>query len=787
MWPVWLAGVAGVALQLGQPQLWPGWGYGCVAAAGVVLAGAALGWYQRTVRFTSGVGVLAALGVGLLAFAGTGARALERQQDRLALGLEGVDLVLVGEVVGLPRRTGTGWRVVVDTVSALRGGESVAVPSQVQLLWRAPGVLPVPGQRWQWPVRLQAPHGLRNPGGFDLELWMWAEGQGATGQVRSGKADPVPHLVAEASGAWVARARQQVRDRLLAAVSDPRAAGVLAALVVGDQASIDATDWAVFRDTGVAHLVSVSGLHVTMFAWLAMAVVGVFWRQVARWYPALLWHVPVPQAAIWGGVVLATAYAVFAGWGVPAQRTVLMLCVVSVLRLGGRRWPWPAVWMVAMWAVLCLDPWALLQPGFWLSFVAVGVLMASGVPGTPGEPGTSARWGAKAWGLLREQAVVTVALAPLTLLLFGQFSVVGLLANLVAIPWVTLVVTPLAMLGMLIPPLLDWGAVAVQGMAWVLTHLAAWPVAVVDRPALPLGLAVMAVVGGLLLVQRWPWAWRGWGLFWLWPALVYSPSPPPPGAFVLSVPDVGQGGAALVRTTHHSLLFDTGPAWGVGPAQNAGERVLVPWLRAEGVRLDAVVVSHEDLDHAGGVQAIAQAHPKAQWWASFQPELPARAVAQRCEAGQRWVWDGVPFEVLHPRAEDYSAGLSSNALSCVLQVGEGEQSVLLTGDITVAEETRIALGRPGLRAHVLLAAHHGSQTSSGPVWLNTVQPKVVLVQAGHRNRYGHPAPVVLARYQERGIPWYSSPTCGAATWDSRLPHQVRCERDSQRRYWHHQP
>lgn len=782
MWPVLLASAVGVGVQLTQPQLWPWWAYAGLGVVAVLAAAVAVVAHRQAhqrLPWADGAAVLAAL---LLGFAGTGGRAIDRAHDRLAPELEGVDLVLVGDVLGLPRRSDLGWRLEVATVSAMRGDTVVNVPAMVQLSWRGGGVVPVPGQRWQWPVRLQAPHGLRNPGGFDLELWMWAQGWGASGQVRGGKFDPVPILVAEARGAWVARARQHVRDRLMAEQPDTRSAGVLAALVVGDQASIDQADWAVFRDTGVAHLVSVSGLHVTMFAGLAMALVGVCWRVVARWYPALLWRLPLPRAAAWGGVALAAAYAVFSGWGVPAQRTTAMLAVVVLLRLGARRWPWPVVGLAAMQAVLWLDPWALLQAGFWLSFVAVGVLMVTATPTVE-----SAGWSHKALGLLREQAVVTTALAPLTLLLFGQFSVVGLLANLLAIPWVTLVVTPLAMLGVGVPGLWDAGVWAVQGMGWVLSHLAALPWATVERPAVPVALAVSAVAGGLLLVQRWPWVWRGWGVLLVWPALAYSPAPPAPGSFVVAVPDVGQGGAALVRTARHALLYDTGPAWGAGPAQNAGERVLVPWLRAQGVHLSAVMVSHEDLDHSGGMGAVARAHPKAHWWASFEPGPQVGVKAHRCEAGQRWVWDGVPFEVLHPRVEDYGAGLGSNALSCVLKVGDGDNVVLLTGDITVAEETRIALAQPDLRARVLLAAHHGSHTSSGPVWLNTVQPAVVLVQAGHRNRYGHPAPLVLARYRERGIPWYDSPRCGAATWDSREPDHVRCERSEHPRYWHHQP
>jgi competence protein ComEC len=215
---------------------------------------------------------------------------------------------------------------------------------------------------------------------------------------------------------------------------------------------------------------SISVLHVNVFAWLATALIGAGWRRMTPVWPRALLVLPAPVAAGWGGLLLAAAYALFSGWGVPAQRTVLMLALVVGLRLGARRWPWPMVWLLAMVAVLALDPWALMQPGFWLSFVAVGILFASGErvgrEGDDGEarPGWARRAGRALWGLVREQGVVTLALAPLSRLLFGQVSLVGLLANLVAIPWVTLVVTPLAMLGVLLAPMWDLAAVAVQGL-----------------------------------------------------------------------------------------------------------------------------------------------------------------------------------------------------------------------------------------------------------------------------------------------------------------------------------
>jgi competence protein ComEC len=246
--------------------------------------------------------------------------------------------------------------------------------------------------------------------------------------------------------------------------------------------------------------------------------------------------------------------------------------------------------------------------------------------------------------------------------------------------------------------------------------------------------------------------------------------------------DVGQGSAVLVRTAGHSLLYDTGPRY--SPTSDAGQRVVVPLLRALGERPDTVVVSHRDSDHAGGSAAVQTEWPEARWLSSFDAD-PAR----RCTAGQRWTWEGVDFEILHPSPGDFGpdgAGrLPSNAMSCVLRVGHARQSVWLSGDLDADRETRLALAHPDLRASLLLAPHHGSLTSSSPVLLNTLAPAWVLVQAGYRNRFKHPAPVVLARYRQRGMRWVATPDCGAATWQSDAPDTVLCQRESARRYWHH--
>jgi competence protein ComEC len=574
-------------------------------------------------------------------------------------------------------------------------------------------------------------------------------------------------------------ARQKVRDRIFAQVADRQQAGLIAALVVGDQNAIDRADWDVFRDTGVAHLMSISGLHVTMFAWLAALVVGWLWRRSGT---LCLW-VPAPNAALVCGVLLAAAYAAFSGGGLPSQRTVLMLATVGVLRLSGKQWPWPLVWLLACAAVVVVDPWALLQAGFWLSFVAVGVLFAT--------DSGAAQAHKKGFighisSVFSEQWVITLALTPLTLLLFGQVSIVGLAANALAIPWVTLVVTPLAMAGVLLPLLWELAALAVSALAWYLKILASLPFASVTVAQAPLWAGVAGVVGGLLLAMPWPWRFRFLGFPLVLPVLLWQAPRPVEGQFELMAADIGQGNSVVVRTANHALVYDAGPRF--SRDSDAGHRVLVPLLRALDVSVDRLMISHRDSDHVGGALAVLSQQPQADLMSSVEDDNAIQAVRKvtRCVAGQHWRWDGIDFDVLHPSAQDYALPNKSNAMSCVLRISNGSHTALLAGDIEQAQELRLVAGEGArLRADVLLVPHHGSKTSSSAEFLDAVKPSFALVQSGYRNRYGHPAEPVLVRYAERKIAVVDSPHCGAATWQSAHPTLVKCQREEGMRYWNH--
>lgn len=792
-----LGAVLGTAWQLQQSELWSAWVYVALGLLAPV-AYALVAPKRIALVFATAVVLLTGMALG---FGTTGLRAVAFASHTLAPDLEGRDLRVTGMVTDMPQRSEAGLRFRLAVEEAQLDGQTVAVPARMDVGWYAggyalvgeqAGLQRVPaevqaGERWQLTLRPKAPHGGLNPHGFDFELWLWEQGVQATAYVRAGDKDVPPQRLGQTWRAPVALARQALRDRILATVPDKRSAGLMAALVVGDQAAVDRSDWDVFRATGVSHLVSISGLHITMFAWGAAWLTGWLWRRSRR----LCLAVPAPSAALLGGVLLACAYAVFAGWGVPAQRTCLMLATVALLRLSGARWPWPLVWLLACAAVVALDPWALLQPGFWLSFVAVGVLFATDSGAARAEDtGASGRFGSKVWAMLREQWVITLALAPLTLLLFGQLSVVGLVANLLAIPWVTLVVTPLALLGALLPGVWDVASWAVALLWQWLAWLAVLPGAAVVLPLPPLGLGLGAVAGGLLLVLPAPWHMRALGVPLVLLTLLWSPALPAAGQFELLAADIGQGNAVLVRTAHHALLFDAGPRYSL--ESDAGHRVLVPLLKALDVTLDTVVLSHRDIDHVGGAAAVLAMQPQAALLSSIEPQHPLQQLrtAQRCEAGQQWEWDGVQFEVLHPQPADYLASPppKPNALSCVLRISAGQRTALLVGDIEAAQEARLVQALQGtghLHADVLLVPHHGSKTSSTPEFLQAVAPQWALVQAGYRNRFGHPAAPVVERYAQARINLVSSPRCGAMVWRSEQPQNVACSREEDRRYWHH--
>ncbi|MHC9086100.1 DNA internalization-related competence protein ComEC/Rec2 [Luteimonas sp. RIT-PG2_3] len=752
--------VAGATCCLLLPGFLPMWLSAALASAGMAA------WLQGR-RVARGLGALL-LGFGLCGLHGAHSLSL-----RLPVELERADIAISGVVVGLPvhekQRTQFMFRVDDATTIAepLRG-------RLLRLSWYDPrsrvdrrraDVLP--HSRWQVTVRVRAPRGLRNPGWFDSEKHALARRVAAVGYVRTREV-----LQRDAEGRGIDGWRHAVAGRIEAAV-DLEGARFIRALAIGDTRALTDGDWEALRATGLTHLIAISGFHVGMVGgFFAMLASGLWWLL-----PGLGRRLPRPQAAAIVALLGASAYAAVAGWELPTVRTVLMIAVVVVARLTRQQLRVFDALALAAIAMVLVDPLSVLSAGFWLSFAGVAWLVWC-LPDARGQ--------SLLRGLLSSQWVATLGLLPLTVVLFGQASLAGPVANLVAIPWWSLVVVPLALLGTGLEALSsgsgDWAwrlAAWAFDTSWSLFDwLASSPLALWWLPearwfALPL--AVLAAFW-ILLPRGVPGKVLA-ALLWL-PLLWPDRQLPAPGDMQLVVLDVGQGLSVLVRTAAHDVLYDAGPV--VPDGYDAGERVVVPALHALGVRrLDAIIISHADADHVGGFDAVRRVFPAP---VVFTPRHEPLAGSSPCLAGSGWRVDGVRFRFLHP---DLYFPPLRNPASCVLRIDSAHGSVLLPGDIDAVVERLLAHRDPeALRADVVLAAHHGSRGSSDPRFVAATSARHVVVSAGHGNRFGHPQPAVVARWQAAGAQVHATPAQGALRIRfDRAGLSVAGQRDRQRRAW----
>lgn len=672
--------------------------------------------------------------------------------DRLRPDLDGQTRWLEGRVIGLPQNTSTGVRFeLTDSRS-----RKALLPKRIRLSWH--GGPPVnSGERWRLAVTLKRPAGLLNFQGFDYEAWLLAQRIGATGSVKDGQ------RLAPARHAW----RDSIRQRLLAVDAQGREAG-LAALVLGDGSGLAPEDWRVLQDTGTVHLLVISGQHIGLLAGLIYALVAGLARY-GCWPRALPW---LPWAC---GLAFSAAlgYGLLAGFGVPVQRACVMVGLVLLWRLRFRHlgvW-WPL--LLAFNGVLVLEPLASLQPGFWLSFAAVAVLVLA----FSGRLGAWSVW--QAW--TRPQWLIAIGLFPVLLVLGLPISLSAPVANLFAVPWISLVVLPLALLGtaLLAAPWVGEGLLwlaggALDGLFTGLALLAGLRAAWVPA-GVPLGYWLISVAGAVLLLLP-----KGVPLRLLgWPMLLLAVFPPrtlvPHGQVEVVQLDVGQGQAVILRTRHHAMLYDAGPRSG---AVDLGARVVVPSLQKLGVvALDAMVISHAHADHAGGAAAVAGVLPVGRVIGGETEGLPAFLAAKPCKSGERWEWDGVSFEVWQ-----WPGATSSNPKSCVLQVQARGERLLLTGDIDEAAEKAFLASPLAVPTDWLQAPHHGSRSSSSWAFLQRLAPKAVLVSRGRGNAFGHPHPQVMARYQALGSRVYDSAEQGAVRVQMgsfKAPVVAR----NQRRFW----
>ena len=714
---------------------------------------------------------------------------------------EGQNIQLVGVIASMPQRQERGDRFEFDVEQILT--PNAVVPNHISLsqystefarsskLPAKAAIKPLTfhaGERWQLTVRLKKPHGTANPYGFDFEAWALERNIRATGYVRPAADNQLLAINVLKPAYLVEMLRESIHQRMSRVLAGEPYGGVLQALAIGDESGILQDDWQVFLRTGTNHLMSISGLHITMLSGLIFWLTYAIWRRSEK----LTLRLPARKAAVLAGALAALMYALIAGYSVPTQRTIYMLAVFGWALWSGRNVAITRVLAYALLLVVVLDPWAVLSPGFWLSFGAVAVISYA-VAGRLQQPG----WLRAA---IHTQWAVSLGLVPLLLVLFQQVSIISPLANAIAIPLVSLVVVPLTLLGSMLPidSALQLAHFIMTGCMKLLIWLASFPLSTWQQHAPPMWTLPIAMLGvlWLLLPRGFPMRWLG--MFAFMPMMLITPPRPELGAMKVSVLDVGQGLAVVVQTKNRTLLYDTGPQY--SSQSDSGSRIVVPYLRGSGIKqLDGMIVSHNDLDHSGGMASVLSQVPVS-WLASSLSDselgvsklvngkltMPAQPPLH-CFAGQVWVWDSVRFEMLHPTYASYQDQLiKDNNRSCVLRITSQYGSLLLTGDIEKPAEAQLLETMPDhLLADVLIAPHHGSKTSSTTDFVAAVNPSVAIFTVGYRNRFGHPKQAVVDRYAELGSKLYRSDKDGAVLLDFAKGQGIKIARWRQQdqHYW----
>ncbi|MEK7708364.1 MAG: DNA internalization-related competence protein ComEC/Rec2 [Pseudomonadota bacterium] len=731
------------------------------------------------------------MGIGFLWAA---AMAHWRLADSLPHEWERRDIQVIGVVASMPQKDDRSMRFRFDIERVVT--EGAIVPKKVALSWykerqvdSVQKVFPAikAGERWQLMVRLKQPHGTLNPHGFDYEAWALERNIRATGYVRISDDNQRLHPIVQRPNYWVEHIREEIQRRFAARLTDKSYAGILKALATGDQQAIPRDQWQIFTRTGTNHLMAISGLHITMTSSMVFACVFWLWR----WNRYLALRLPARRAAVMAGLIVAFSYAVLSGFAIPAQRAFCMLAVVAITLWRGKYTSATRVLAWALFWVVLLDPWASIAPGFWLSFGAIAIIMLVTV-GRIGKTHWLSDW-------LRIQWAITLGLIPLLLALFQQVSLVSPIANAIAIPLVSLVVVPLTLLATI--PIFDFMLPIAHGVLSIvmllLQSLSDMSNVVWQQHAPPMWTIAVAIAGilwlllpgsfGLGFFAGFPARWLG--VIALLPMFLAHPSRPEAGELWLTVLDVGQGLAVVARTERHTLLFDTGPGFG---ETDSGSRIIVPFLRGEGIRqLDTLIVSHADSDHSGGALSVLEAIPTKRLLSSLHSHHPVQQVVlhkEQCRAGQFWQWDGVHFEMLHPLTQDYAnTKLKTNARSCVLKITSIHGSVLLPADIEGKDEQALfARASDKLPATVLIAPHHGSNTSSTAAFVQKVNPSLTIFTMGYQNRHDHPREVVVARYHNVGSQLLRSDREGAILLRfANYEWSVVSWRRLHRRYWQH--
>lgn len=675
--------------------------------------------------------------------------AIITQQGQLEVSLEGIPLILQGEVVGLPVHREYATTFILDVDQSVLPNGIKQLPNKVKLSWYGSFHNIKAGETWQLLVKLKRPHGNANPHGFDYEKWLFQQHISAKGYVR--KSDYNVRLQA-ASVMSLSTWREAFKGHLQNILKESQYAGIINALVIGDKSAIDHRQWDVFRKTGTSHLIAISGLHIGLVSALMFGLVRWLLLRIPRYSRFAL------TAGVVAGLLSAMLYAALAGFSIPTQRALIMLCVV----MGGIYWQRhyrPShVISVALLLVLLVDPLSVLSAGFWLSFAAVGIILYGSIKRV--ENVSFIRQ------LLKVQWLVSLGLLPLVAYFFQQVSLVSPIANIVVVPLVSFIIVPLLIFGLLISLLSRSAEVFVFNLIehvfdvfwWYLQIMANLPYAQWLLPSPPLWTCVLSFLGVILLFSPTKKNLKPFALFLFIPMLIpIKGSELANKEFKLTLLDVGQGLSVVLQTAKHALVFDTGAKY--SETSDLASTVVLPFLRGEGIsRLDALVISHGDNDHAGGVNTLLKEFTVKKLQTSV-PEKFNQVAAESCVVGNEWDWDGVHFEFIHPSTYRLFRG---NNASCVLKISSPYGSALLPGDIEKSAENSLLRYYPDkLKADVLIAPHHGSLTSSTTAFISAVNPKYVLYPVGYKNRFDFPKSRVMERYAAQKVISYDSATHGA--------------------------
>ncbi|MCZ6802730.1 MAG: DNA internalization-related competence protein ComEC/Rec2 [Proteobacteria bacterium] len=689
--------------------------------------------------------------------------------------IEKIDVFIKGTVVSLPEIYGDHIRFLMD-INEIKDSNDrwFRSPGIVRLSWYRTQKTPSPGEIWQLKTRLKRPYGFMNPGGFDYEAWMLRQGIKAIGYV---KQDKLNQKMGVAEYYFIQRLRYKIAHQLKHELDKPLL-GLVLALSLGDRSQLERKQWEIFTQTGTNHLIAISGLHLGLIAGFIYFLARFFW---SRFYFATQ-RIPAPYFASLMAFAGAFFYAVLAGFALPAQRSLIMISVCLFALFSAKQILIVNVICIAVILVLILDPFAIIAADFWLSFLAVIIILYV-TRFRISKRNNLMRW-------IRLQCLLSIALCPILIFWFKQIPLYSLLANLIAIPVIGFLLVPLILVAMiLLFPLPGLSQFLyniidrINEVQWSYLEFLSQQNYVIIPVAAPnllsLALAVIGIIF-LLMPRGLPARWLG--IIWILPLLFPLTPTLNQGEFDFNLLDVGQGLSAVIQTNRHTLVYDTGAKF--SERFNIGDAVLKPYLRYKGInQISLLLISHGDNDHIGGVNAIIENFKIDKILTSVPTQLPV-GKSEFCHAGQKWGWDGVDFEILHPQQENSFTG---NNGSCVLKVASPYGSVLLTGDIErQAEKSLLKNARELIKSDILLVPHHGSRTSSTKMFISAVAPKYAFTATGYRNRFGFPKQDIISRYETHGIETLVSYKTGEISAKFREGGLKIDEfRTNNRRFWHY--